>query len=185
MEELQTLPASHATAVLRRGTLRATRIQSGKNLGSPIPFYGSTANSLRLLHRLKFSVLVAGPGTSVLWCVKRLVFFFFWRIHCVGSSAVIGDVDGTRKVGFAFASLAFFYCDLKEDERRTCAGYSRPSWSSFVINLTPTMMFSPSSTLNMPMVRVIQRRSTCRVFKGPSTQTAQIFPRLLNRGRVG
>ena len=38
------------------------------------------------------------------------------RTHRVGSSTVIGDIDAMRKAGLA--SLAFFYCDFREDQKK-------------------------------------------------------------------
>jgi hypothetical protein len=43
------------------------------------------------------------------------------------------------------------YCDFREDQKRDL----RPSWSNFVINPTPTLIFYPSCTQNIAMVRVI------------------------------
>jgi hypothetical protein len=43
-----------------------------------------------------------------------------WRTHCVGSSTIIGDIDAMRKAGLA--SLAFFYCDFREDQKKDLRG---------------------------------------------------------------
>ena len=43
-----------------------------------------------------------------------------WRIHRVDSSTIIGDIDAMRKAGLA--SLAFFYCDFREDQKRDLRG---------------------------------------------------------------
>jgi hypothetical protein len=42
------------------------------------------------------------------------------RTHRVGSSTVIGDIDAMRKAGLA--SLAFFYCDFREDQKKDLRG---------------------------------------------------------------
>ena len=45
-----------------------------------------------------------------------------WRTHRVriGSSSIIGDIDAMRKAGLA--SLAFFYCDFREDQKKDLRG---------------------------------------------------------------
>ena len=77
------------------------------------------ANSLWLFTKLKISVFVAGAGKSVLWCVK-LFHIPIRRTHRTGSSTIIGDIDAIRKVGLA--SLAFFYCDFREDQKKDLRG---------------------------------------------------------------
>jgi hypothetical protein len=52
-----------------------------------------------------------------------------WRTHHVGSSTIIGDIDVMRKVGLA--SLAFFYCDFREDKKKDLRGLL----SSFLVQL--------------------------------------------------
>jgi hypothetical protein len=42
------------------------------------------------------------------------------RTYCVGSSTVIEDIDATRKAGLA--SLAFFYCDFRDDQKKDLRG---------------------------------------------------------------
>jgi hypothetical protein len=44
----------------------------------------------------------------------------YWRIHHVGSSTIIEEIDAMRKAGLA--SLAFFYCDFREDQKRDIRG---------------------------------------------------------------
>jgi hypothetical protein len=43
-----------------------------------------------------------------------------WRTHRVRSSTIIGDVDAMRKAGLA--SLAFFYCDFRGDQKKDLRG---------------------------------------------------------------
>ena len=76
-------------------------------------------NSSWLAQRLKFSVFVAGAGKSVLWYLKAF-HIYIWRTHRVGSSTIIGDIDEMRKAGLA--SLAFFYCDFREDQKKDPRG---------------------------------------------------------------
>ena len=52
--------------------------------------------------------------------VHRTFDIFIWRTHRVGSSTIIGDIDAMRKAGLA--SLAFFYCDFREDLKRDLRG---------------------------------------------------------------
>jgi hypothetical protein len=46
--------------------------------------------------------------------------YSYWRIHQVGSSTIIEEIDAMRKAGLA--SLAFFYCDFREDQKRDIRG---------------------------------------------------------------
>ena len=64
------------------------------------------------------SIFVAGAGKSVLWYVK--LFIFLSGTHRVGSSTIIEDIDAMRKAGLA--SLAFFYCDFREDQKKGLRG---------------------------------------------------------------
>jgi hypothetical protein len=43
-----------------------------------------------------------------------------WKTYCVGSSTIIDDIDDMRKAGLA--SLAFFYCDFREDQKKDLRG---------------------------------------------------------------
>jgi hypothetical protein len=52
-----------------------------------------------------------------------------WRTHRVDSSTIIGDIDGMRKAGLA--SLAFFYYDFREDQKKDLRGLL----SSLVVQL--------------------------------------------------
>src|SRR5260370_8275154 len=58
---------------------------------------------------------VAGAGKSVLWYVKRLMFLPMEPI-VFPSSTIIEDIDAIRKTGQA--SLAFFYFDFREDQKK-------------------------------------------------------------------
>jgi hypothetical protein len=112
--------------------------------------------------------------------VRQTFHIPIWRTHRVGSSTIIGDIDVMRKAGLA--SLAFFYCDFREDQKKDLRGLL--SWSNFVINPTRTLIFYPSLLRTRQWFASSQRRCTCRMFKGP-TQTPWTCPRLLNRGRFG
>ena len=52
-----------------------------------------------------------------------------WSTHHVGSSTIIGDIDTMRKAGLA--TLAFFYCDFREDQKKDLRGLL----SSFLVQL--------------------------------------------------
>jgi hypothetical protein len=66
-----------------------------------------------------------------------------WRTYCVGSSTIIDDIDDMRKAGLA--SLAFFYCDFREDQKKDLRGllssllvqlcHQSDSYSEFLSNL--------------------------------------------------
>jgi len=73
-------------------------------------------------------VFVAGAGKSVLWYVKRLMFLPMEPI-VFPSSTIIEDIDAMRKTGQA--SLAFFYCDFREDQKKDLRGLL----SSFLVQL--------------------------------------------------
>src|SRR5260370_37908255 len=64
-------------------------------------------------------IFVAGAGKSVLWYVKCLMFLFMEPIM-LASSTIIEDIDAMRKTGQA--SLAFFYCDFREDQKKDLRG---------------------------------------------------------------
>jgi hypothetical protein len=71
------------------------------------------------LQRLKSFLFVAGAGKSVLWYVKLLI-FPSRELIVLASSTIIEDVDAMRKAGLA--SLAFFYCDFREDQKKDLRG---------------------------------------------------------------
>jgi hypothetical protein len=52
--------------------------------------------------------------------VRQTFHIPIWRTHRVDSSTIIGDIDAMRKAGLA--SLAFFYCDFREDQKRDLRG---------------------------------------------------------------
>jgi hypothetical protein len=73
----------------------------------------------------------AGAGKSVFWCVKFLnnFKFPFRELIVFVSSTIIEDIRAMRKAGLA--SLAFFYCDFREDRKKELRGLI----SSFLIQL--------------------------------------------------
>ncbi len=64
-------------------------------------------------------VFIAGAGKSVFWYVKLLMFLSGEPI-VLASSTIIEDIDAMRKTGQA--SLAFFYCDFREDQKKDLRG---------------------------------------------------------------
>jgi hypothetical protein len=66
-----------------------------------------------------FLPFVAGAGKSVLWYVTLLIFSS--RVLIVlASSTIIEEIDTMRKAGLA--SLCFFYCDFREDQKKDLRG---------------------------------------------------------------
>jgi hypothetical protein len=63
--------------------------------------------------------IVAGAGKSVLWWVS-LSMFPYQDLIVLGSSSIIEDIGAMQKSGLA--SLAFFYCDFREDEKKHLRG---------------------------------------------------------------
>ena len=61
----------------------------------------------------------AGAGKSVLWYVDIFSFLFSNEMPS-RSSSIIQDIRGMCESGLA--SLAFFYCDFREDQKKNCRG---------------------------------------------------------------
>lgn len=63
----------------------------------------------------------AGSGKSVIWYVYLSAFWLGLEItYGITSSTVIEDVDDMRKRGLA--SLGFFYCDFRDDDKKNIRG---------------------------------------------------------------
>jgi hypothetical protein len=67
----------------------------------------------------KILFFIAGAGKSVLWYVKLLIFPSRGLI-VLASSTIIENIDAMRKAGLA--SLAFFYCDFRDDQKKDMRG---------------------------------------------------------------
>jgi hypothetical protein len=52
--------------------------------------------------------------------VRQIFHIPIWRTYFIGSSTIIGDIDALRKAGLA--SLAFFYCDFRDDQKNDLRG---------------------------------------------------------------
>ena len=61
----------------------------------------------------------AGAGKSVIWCDHFSIVSTF-ELILLDSSAVIEDIRALQKSGLS--SLAFFYCDFREDQKRDRRG---------------------------------------------------------------
>ena len=68
---------------------------------------------------LRMSSSAAGAGKSVVWCESRST-VRIRALMLLGSSAVIEDIRALQKAGLA--SLAFFYCDFREDQKKDRRG---------------------------------------------------------------
>ena len=118
------MPADHATVGLQRGSFRAVRSRNGKRLRPRVHVCGFMENVrycpvLLLSERLSFFLFAAGAGKSVFWYVKHLS-FLSRKLILLGSSTIIEDIISMRKAGLA--SIAFFYCDFREEEKMGLRG---------------------------------------------------------------
>ena len=79
-------------------------------------FMGNVSISYRCFApKLTLTSFTAGAGKSVLWCDSLLIV----RVHkliLLSSSAIIEDIRTLQKAGLA--SLAFFYCDFRDDQKK-------------------------------------------------------------------
>ena len=71
----------------------------------------------------------AGAGKSVFWYVKFFIIFPSRELIVFVSSTITEAIHAMRKAGLA--SLAFFYCDFREDRKRELRGLL----SSFLVQL--------------------------------------------------
>ena len=78
-----------------------------------IPSYSGSSEDLN------FFCLAAGAGKSVFWYVILFIFPFRELILSV-SSTIIEDICPMQKAGLA--SLAFFYCDFRDDRKKELRG---------------------------------------------------------------
>jgi hypothetical protein len=104
------------------GSLKATLTRSG-NLLVQVRFYGFTENvSILCLYfflKLMITASTAGSGKSVIWC-DNLSIVYICELRLVTSSTIIEDIYTLQKS--RLASLAFFYCDFKEDQKTNLRG---------------------------------------------------------------
>ena len=62
---------------------------------------------------------VAGAGKSVLWYVEHWI-LPYRELMMLASSSIIQDIIAMQKAGLA--SMAFFYCDFREDQKKDLRG---------------------------------------------------------------
>jgi hypothetical protein len=106
------------------GGLKVTLMRNGSLLALVQP-YGFTENA-SISYRwfppnLMLTSLTAGAGKSVIWYdVLLIVRVQVHKLILLSSSAVIEDIRALQK--FGLASLAFFYCDFREDQKKDIHG---------------------------------------------------------------
>ena len=127
------LPANHAMAGLQSGSSRATRFQNGERPKSRVHFYGSMGNvsqfpAFAVQQRLKKIWFRSGRWKERVLVLEIFIFPTQEFIVFV-SSTIIEDIYAMRKAGLA--SLAFFYCDFREERKTKLRGLL----SSFLVQL--------------------------------------------------
>jgi hypothetical protein len=105
-----------------RGGLKVTVMRNGNRLVQ-VHSYGFMENvsvSYPYSH-LKLMVIAseAGAGKSVIWC-DYISIVIIRELILLTSSAIIEDIRTLQKSGLA--SLAFFYCDFREDQKKDLRG---------------------------------------------------------------
>ena len=78
--------------------------------------------------KLMVMAFVAGSGKSVIW-YDNLSIFCIRKLMILASSAIIEDIRTLQKSGLA--SLAFFYCDFRDNQKKGQRGLL----SSFLVQL--------------------------------------------------
>jgi hypothetical protein len=127
------LPANHAIAGLQSGSFRAIRFQNGERPKSRVLFYGSMGNvclspAFAAQQRLKRIWFRSGRWKKRV-LVREICIFPSRELIVFVSSTIIEDIHAMRKAGLA--SLAFFYCDFREDRKKELRGLL----SSFLVQL--------------------------------------------------
>ena len=93
------------------------------NLLVQVPSYGLMENvGISYLYpfmRMTITASVAGAGKSVIWC-DNLLMVRIQKLMLLASSAIIEDIRALQKSGLA--SLAFFYFDFREDQKKDLRG---------------------------------------------------------------
>ena len=109
-------------AGLEHGGFRVTPMRSG-NLLVRVRYCGFMENvSTSYLYpflKLMMTASAAGAGKSVIW-YDGLSIVRVCRLILFGSSAIIDDIRTLQKSGLA--SLGFFYCDFKDDQKKDRRG---------------------------------------------------------------
>ena len=115
-------PVDRGTPEQQHGLPKAAPFRNG-NRPDQVPFYGFMGNvsppTRTLSRRLMVFPPIAGAGKSVLWHAISSI-FPSCELMVLSSSTIIENVNSMRKSGLA--SLAFFYCDFRENEKRDLRG---------------------------------------------------------------
>jgi hypothetical protein len=127
------LPANHAIAGLQSGSFRATHFLIGERPKSQVHFYGSMGNvcsspAFVVRQRLK-KIWFRSWRWKERLLVREIFIFPSRELIVFVSSTIIEDIHAMRKAGLA--SLAFFYCDFREDRKKELRGLL----SSFLVQL--------------------------------------------------
>ena len=129
-----TLPANHAITGLRIGSCKATRFQNGERLKCRVHYYGYMGNvchspDFAFQQRLKCSFSFRSGRWKERFLVRDIFISLSQYLIVFISSTIIEDIRTMRKAGLA--SLAFFYCDFREDRKKELRGLL----SSFLVQL--------------------------------------------------
>ena len=117
-----TSPVVLGIAERERGGLKVTLMLNGSLLVL-VHSYGYMENvSILHLHfplKLTLTSFTAGAGKSVIW-YNGLPIIRVHKLMLLSSSAIIEDIRALQK--FGLASLAFFYCDFRESQKKDVHG---------------------------------------------------------------
>ena len=133
---ITTLLANLAIMGLRIGSSKEARFQTGERLKCRVHFYGCTGNVCQSLafavqqglNRGFFFAFRSGSWKKRI-LVRDIIMSLFRELIVFVSSAIIEDIRAIRKAGLA--SLAFFYCDFRDDRKKELRGLL----SSFLVQL--------------------------------------------------
>jgi hypothetical protein len=113
-----------AITIRERGGLNVTRMRNGsfQALVHSYGFMGNVSTSHRRISpKLIIASRTAGVGKSVIWYdVLPCSYLTCWPV------LQFEDIRALQRSGPA--SIAFFYCDFRDDQKRATAGYSHHCW---------------------------------------------------------
>jgi hypothetical protein len=117
-----TLHVNVGIAEPEHGGLKVTLMRNGSILVL-VRFYGFTENVgislLRFFPKLMLTAATAGAGKSVIW-YYNLSMIRMRHLILLASSAIVENIRTLQKSGLA--SLAFFYCDFRDDQKKDVRG---------------------------------------------------------------
>jgi hypothetical protein len=112
------LPVNLSTMEPEHGGFKVKLMRNG-NLLVRVPSYGFMENvgicSLIVSLKLMIFLSVAGAGKSIIW-YDNLSLYCIRKFTLSASSAIIQDIRALQKSGLA--SIAFFYCDFRDDQKK-------------------------------------------------------------------